>query len=556
MSETYDERPGFEDWEAPVLDDADADIDPDGWIPAELLADAAEDDCGPWTGEGESIAAGFLHHDADGRYGIGFASGGELDVMAPGPELARLLAATTAPQSGGHGQLGESELIGALCAWQRIGAWAAAGQAAAVRTLDLRRAAQARERENKHLAEHVADEVAAALAWTGAAARQLVEDAARLADLPEVHAALCAGRIDWRRSVVFGDELAGIGPHDAARIAAQVLPDAERMTTSQIRRALRRAVADLDPDAAARRKADGAAEDDVHTWTEHSGNAALAGRELPEAEVIAADRRIAAMARWLRDRGAAGSPGQLRAAVFTSLLLGRPVTSLLPDTAAGAAAAAATGPDSPLAATAGPAVTGTVHLTMPASAWAGLSDLSGEVAGHGPADAQTCRDLARQLSGNAATRWCLTLTGPAGQAVAHACARRGPGPAPQGRPAIRWAAALAARTSVLESGTCRHQRQEDRYQPSNLLVHLIRTRQRSCSFPGCGRPAVRCDLYHTTAYDDGGKTCECNLSPLCRRHHRAKQAPRWGLTQDQPGQMTWQTPSGRTYRTVGETYPV
>jgi hypothetical protein len=557
MSEIVSGRPGFEDeeWEPPVPDDADAETDPDGWMPDELLA-AAEEESGPWTGEGEAFAAGFLHHDADGRYGIGFASGGELDVMAPGPELARLLAAATAAQSGGHARLGESELIGAMCAWQRIGAWAAAGQAAAVRTLDLRRGAQARERENQHLAEHVGDEVAAALVLTGAAAGRLVTDAARLAALPEVHAALRAGRIDWRRCVVFGDELAGLGPHDAARIAARVLPGAGRMTTRQIRRALRRAVADLDPEAAARRKADAAADADVITWTEHSGNAALAGRELPAAEVVAADRRIAAMARWLHGHGAAGSLGQLRTAVFTSLLLGRPVTSLLPDTPAGAAAAAATSPGSPLAAApGGPAITGTVHLTMPVTAWAGISDQSGEIAGHGPADAQTCRDLARQLTGSAATRWCLTLTGPAGQAVAHACARRGPGPAPEGRPALRWAAALAARTSVLAAGTCRHQRQENRYQPSSLLTHLIRTRQRHCSFPGCGRPAIRCDLDHTIAYDNGGTTCECNLAPLCRRHHGAKQAPHWHLIQDQPGHMTWQTPSGHTYQTAGETYP-
>jgi hypothetical protein len=43
--------------------------------------------------------------------------------------------------------------------------------------------------------------------------------------------------------------------------------------------------------------------------------------------------------------------------------------------------------------------------------------------------------------------------------------------------------------------------------------------------------------------------------PLCRRHHRAKQAPGWQLAQDQPGRMTWRLPSGREYQTVGEPYP-
>jgi hypothetical protein len=81
-------------------------------------------------------------------------------------------------------------------------------------------------------------------------------------------------------------------------------------------------------------------------------------------------------------------------------------------------------------------------------------------------------------------------------------------------------------------------------------------RQRRCSFPGCRRPAVRCDVDHTVPFDQGGATCECNLAPLCRRHHQAKQAPGWHLTQDQPGIMTWRTPSGRTYTTHPEPYPV
>jgi hypothetical protein len=51
----------------------------------------------------------------------------------------------------------------------------------------------------------------------------------------------------------------------------------------------------------------------------------------------------------------------------------------------------------------------------------------------------------------------------------------------------------------------------------------------------------------------------CNYgihAPTCRQHHRAKQAPGWHLTQDQPGHMTWQLPSGRRYSTIGEPYPV
>ena len=47
-----------------------------------------------------------------------------------------------------------------------------------------------------------------------------------------------------------------------------------------------------------------------------------------------------------------------------------------------------------------------------------------------------------------------------------------------------------------------------------------------------------------------------NLAPLCRRHHCAKQAPGWHLSQDQPGILTWQLPSGRTYTTHAQPYPL
>ncbi|MFY9891860.1 MAG: HNH endonuclease signature motif containing protein, partial [Streptosporangiaceae bacterium] len=98
--------------------------------------------------------------------------------------------------------------------------------------------------------------------------------------------------------------------------------------------------------------------------------------------------------------------------------------------------------------------------------------------------------------------------------------------------------------------------QSPRYRPPPNLVDLIRVRQRTCSFPGCRRPARRTDLDHTVAFHRGGMTCECNLAPLCRRHHQAKQAPRWHLSQDQPGVMTWELPSGRRYTVTPEPYPV
>ena len=213
-------------------------------------------------------------------------------------------------------------------------------------------------------------------------------------------------------------------------------------------------------------------------------------------------------------------------------------------------------------------------MALPAAAWLGQSDAPGEAASIGPLDAWTCRDLASRLAAaGAATRWHVTLTGPDGRASAHACARASPGPpgppgqsgppgppGPPGRPgppgpdagALRWLAGL--RFTRLEHGTCTHARQAPGYRPSNLIRDLVRARQRTCCFPGCRRPARACDLDHTIPWDQDGRTCECNLAPLCRRHHRAKQAPGWHLAQPEPGLLTWTAPHGRSYAVTPEPY--
>ncbi len=555
---------------------------------------------GRWTGAGEAWGAGFLHHDeGDGPAGPGFAAGGWSDVMAPGPALAAVTAAADQRRA----RLGESELIGVLCGWQRLVSWAQAGQAGCLSHLVQRRKAQSVELRRPSLAGHVDDEVAAALALTGRGAGRLLEVAVGLARLPEVLAALAAGRIDWARAALFTDYLAGLPAETAGQIAAAVLAAAGRRTPGQLRAALIRAVLAYDPESAQQRREAARADASVRAWPEPSGNAALAGRELPAADVVHASAQLTSCARWLREHGAAGTLDQLRAAAYLALLTGRPLHSLLPAAAgpgygdadgnpgdaghaddaalsdaglsdAGSPAAGSPGPGAGSVAAGSPGagfpaagspgagspvlsaqLTGSINLTMPVSAWLGDTDRPGELAGYGPADAATCRDLARRAGPG--TRWCLTLTTGDGRAVAHACAPAGPPPGSGTGPgAMAWADGLCCKLEFLETGPCRHPRRTARYMPPRALRHLICIRQPTCAFPGCRRPARRCDLDHTTPYDQGGMTCECNLAPACRRHHQAKQAYGWHLQQDQPGQMTWTLPSGRTYHTTGDSHPV
>jgi hypothetical protein len=547
MAEVMDSPP----WDPETDDD-----DMEGWI-AGLPDDIRAWWLAPEPGKDqrEVFPAGYWHHDDEVPAGAGFAAGGTWDRLPPGPTLARLVAEEV---SKGNDQLGESELIGVLCAWHRIAAWAAAGEASTVAALAARRHEQAREPGKEYLADHVADELAAALTLTGRSAAVLLDQAAALARLPQVAAALQTGVIDWRRAMVFTNELCGVTDEDAARaIADQILPAAGRLTTAQLSRALRRAVVNFDPDAARTRKEHAARDARVELFAEGSGNAGLAGRELPEDGVLTADRRLTAMARWLRDHGATGSLQQLRAAAYLALLNGRPVADLAPEPGRDGPSVDA---DSPLARAAAPAVSGAVNLILPLSALAGLTDRAGEAAGYGPLDATSCRSLAARLADSAATRWCLTVVADDGSEVlAHACAARGPrgpGPPPAGPGALAWATELVRHLEWLERGTCTHRRQEARYRPSARLAHLIKTRQPRCAFPGCGRPATDADLDHTIPYHRGGRTCECGLAPLSRHHHHTKQAPGWQLDQPEPGVMIWRTPSGRTYRTRQEPYPV
>jgi hypothetical protein len=577
MSEPWESEPDdqmLSEWDVAVCfgDDPDPNGDAEyaAWLrglPADIRADylsrSPAQPFGAYPCETEP--AGFTHHDVvPGSGGIGFAAGGAHDLLLPGPDLAWLAAATDASRA----ELGESELIGVLCAWRRLTSWAQAGQAATLITLTRRRDAQARELGRPSLVEHVSDEIAAALRLTSRSANLLLDAAGGLDRLPDVQAALKRGELDWAKACLFVDLLAALSDDDAREIAAALLGRAGDMTTGQLRAALTRAVLAHDPQAAERRREAARAETGVHAWTESSGNAGLAGRELATADVIHADVRLTAIARWLRRRGATGTMDQLRAAVYIALLTGRAVESLLPPGPGDLAAepdAGDAGPPTdsgpvatapvataPVATARGPQLTGTINLTMPISAWLGITGNPGEIVSHGPVDAETCRRLAAAM--DPATQWCLTVTNQAGHAVAHACAPRSELPPRRDQARLAWAASLVTRLQYFEAAPCSHARESAGYTPSRKLRHLIEIRQRRCAAPGCRRAAVRCDLDHTVPFDQGGRTCECNLAPLCRRHHRAKQTPGWHLEQRRPGEMTWRLPSGRVYQTVSDPY--
>ncbi|MFI8569752.1 DUF222 domain-containing protein [Rhodococcus sp. NPDC078407] len=70
------------------------------------------------------------------------------------------------------------------------------------------------------------------------------------------------------------------------------------------------------------------------------------------------------------------------------------------------------------------------------------------------------------------------------------------------------------------------------YRPDALTTAAVRHRDRHCRFPGCHRPADRCQLDHIAPFDHGnplggGWTTVNNLQCLCEYHHTVKTAGYW-----------------------------
>ena len=84
----------------------------------------------------------------------------------------------------------------------------------------------------------------------------------------------------------------------------------------------------------------------------------------------------------------------------------------------------------------------------------------------------------------------------------------------------------------------------DTYRPSASLRRYLAARDEHCRFPTCNRDARWCDIDHTVAWEDGGKSVPENLAHLCRGHHVLKHHSRWKVRQCAPGILEWTTPQG------------
>ena len=422
----------------------------------------------------------------------GFASGLALDTMPGGLVLMSFADDAAGPDDTYPGAT-DDELIGAMCAWDRVQSHAAARKHAAAAELIRRRPApgcapEGPARMPAGWEEFTGDELAAALAQSAWAAASLLELAWDLAvKLPGTAAAFRAGCVPENKARIIAAATQLLDPGEARAAEALVLDRAGTLTPGGLRAAIARAVMQVAPDKARKRREEAAKDARVERWAEDSGNAALVGRELPPAEVLAADQRVTWWARQLRKAGLAGSMDELRARAYLDLLLGmdsrpapRPAgngsTAQSPGPGGHGTGAGRTGggpgpedpgtgddpdgddpdgddpdgdgpggggpgpgepagpaPAGPVAGVIPPGFAGRVNLTVPLATALGLADRPGEAAGIGPVDPWLARDLAAAAARNPTTTWCLTLTDQHGRPIGHGCAR----PAPAANPAKR-----------------------------------------------------------------------------------------------------------------------
>ncbi len=545
-----------------------------------------------------------------GSRAAGFASGKPLDT-APGCAALGLFLEDLAGDDDRYAGASDDELQGVVCGWDRVEAAMAARKHAAAAELIRRRPAPGTTAEGpaqmpEGWEEFTGRELGSALGTGLRDAEEILDLSWHLeVHLPGTRAAFRAGILNRDKAQIIANVTALLDPEEARRAEAIVLDRAGSLTPGGLRAAVQRAVMEVAPKKAKKRRELAARQARVERWAEHSGNAGLAGRELPPAQVLAADQRVSAWAKELRKAGLDGDMDVLRARAFLDILLGmdsRPVGTGadgcgvpgqgVPGQGApgqGGSGRGGSGQGGPTAPAAGgplagvipPGFAARVTLTIPAVTVLDLADRPGEMSGIGPVDPDLARDLADAAARSARSTWCVTVTDREGHAIGHGCARPvrrrkpdGPDPPggapfafiPAGPPGPAggygtWRFTAGQQDMLIEIGPlpaedCDHRWQARGHDPGVMLRHLAQVRNATCTGPGCRRPAVRCDFEHNVPYEAGGRTCLCNGGPKCRFDHRIKQDPRWKAEQLPGGYVRWTTPSGRQYVTEPTRHPI
>ena len=226
------------------------------------------------------------------------------------------------------GGVADHELIGLVCAFDRVEAHAAARKLVAIAEVFRRNPEDGFEPEPGRMPqvvhEFTRDQLALALGESRAADRLLTTAWHLATRLGATLDALRDGIITRGKAELIVRLTQYLTAGEARKVEAKILGRAARLTLGGLRAALARAVIEAAPKKARERRETAARSARVERWAEDSGNAALMGRELPPDEVLAADQRIAARGpQELRKAGLDGGMDELRARAFLDLRPGQ-----------------------------------------------------------------------------------------------------------------------------------------------------------------------------------------------------------------------------------------
>jgi len=423
----------------------------------------------------------------------------ELADIAPGVELAtRLMAITTADIHEDY------DVLEVVAAWDRMIAWAHAGQLAAVADF-ARRPWSIGETPDAARAKHGPlgsvrrsnpdDEIAARLSISSGSAEFRLGLALELMELQATAAALATGQIDVQKAHSIADGCRHLDPVTATEVEAIVLARAGDQTNAQLKKAVRKAAITADPVAAQKRHV--AAKNERGVWlTPLDDGMAEVRAVMAAADALKVYNVLSAAALSAKLAGGeARNTAQLRAdfllAPFDEAIATGELSGVVPTKLAF-----------------GSRGCGEANVTVPASVIMGVSNVPGELTGYGAITAEVSKELARDRVMR------RIVTNPVDGSF------------------------LAADTAT--------------YRPSAVLRRHVQLRDGTCRFKTCDLPSLVCALDHSKRHPDG-RTCEGNMGPFCERHHIFKHlldGVLAHLKQPNPGTFVWTMPTGHVYTTT------
>ncbi|MEV7646476.1 HNH endonuclease [Arthrobacter sp. NPDC089319] len=523
---------------------------PDGTAPAQSAADPATAEDGlpselAACGTAPAAADSPVASGPEGDIPEGVPAGRELweeDWRELEPaELAGLLAGTD-PEA-----LDDWSVLEYLKAVRKHEAWTQSRRTRGLHRMAVLRPATGTDAGAPDgISRHAAQELAPILALPCRQAAADLADAHQIAThLPATLAALDYGAIDLPRAAAIARKGADLPPDSLAEFEHTVLDGAGTITLESVQARARTARDRLHPQPLETRHRAAMERRTVQYLPQDDGMADLYIRTSADKALLAYNL-FQAHARKLQTAKENRTLGQLRADVFTDMLLRYPDHAYQPAPTTGNGtttaaqtttpeAAATPKPETAATETAardtatgngaagqghctccGANTTASAAVTAPLTTLLRLAEDPGELTGYGLIPPEMTRNLTAL-----AKSWLLVLTDDHGQAIAAA---------------------------------------KDLRIPPEWLKRLVRLRDRHCRDFGCTVPADQCEIDHTIAWEDGGKTVAENLGARCKPGHKTKHHGGGTVTQDKDGTLHFTTRSGHTHTTTPDegwaiTYP-